>query len=193
MLKIYTEDISLIDSKEKFDFIFDSLPKYRQEKVLKYKLERDQYLSLLAGKLLIDGLKELGLCMYLDKIKVEENGKPYIEDNSIYFSISHSGTKAMVAFSDTDVGCDIQLMKKDSISLADKYFTDEEQKEIKNSDNPVETFYKFWTLKECFMKISGLGLSQGLKNIDVNDKNYESKSYIVDEEYMVSCVNKKKI
>ena len=81
-------------------------------------------------------------------------------------------------------------MKKNSISLADKYFTEEEQNEINNSDDPVKTFFKLWTLKECYMKASGRGLSLGLKNINVYNKDYISKSYVVDENYMVSYIAK---
>lgn len=190
MIKIYLEDISTIDSEAKFNAYFDKLPKYRQEKILALKNKNDKYLSLLAGRLLCDGLRDLGLYNYINKVVIDENGKPYIPDNPIYFSISHSGTKAMVVFSGNEVGCDVQLMKKNSISLADKYFTEEEQNEINNSDDPVKTFFKLWTLKECYMKASGRGLSLGLKNINVYNKDYISKSYVVDENYMVSYIAK---
>lgn len=192
MIKIYLEDISTIDSEAKFNAYFDKLPKYRQEKILALKNKNDKYLSLLAGRLLCDGLRDLGLYNYINKVVIDENGKPYIPDNPIYFSISHSGTKAMVVFSGNEVGCDVQLMKKNSISLADKYFTEEEQNEINNSDDPVKTFFKLWTLKECYMKASGRGLSLGLKNINVYNKDYISKSYVVDENYMVSYIAKDK-
>ena len=190
MIKIYLEDISTIDSEAKFNAYFDKLPKYRQEKILALKNKNDKYLSLLAGRLLCDGLRDLGLYNFINKVVIDENGKPYIPDNPIYFSISHSGTKAMVVFSGNEVGCDVQLMKKNSISLADKYFTEEEQNEINNSDDPVKTFFKLWTLKECYMKASGRGLSLGLKNINVYNKDYISKSYVVDENYMVSYIAK---
>ena len=190
MIRIYLEDISTIDSKAKFDAFFEKLPKYRQEKIALLKNENDKYLSLLAGRLLCSGLRDLGLTSYIDKVVVDENGKPYIPGNPIYFSISHSGTKAMVVFSDSEVGCDVQEMKKKAVSLADKYFTDAEKKEIDDSEDPVRTFYKLWTLKECYMKSSGKGLALGLKNIDVYDKNYISKSYVVDQKYMVSYIAK---
>ena len=190
MIKIYLEDISTIDSEAKFNAYFDKLPKYRQEKILALKNKNDKYLSLLAGRLLCDGLRDLGLYNYINKVVIDENGKPYIPDNPIYFSISHSGTKAMVVFSGNEVGCDVQLMKKNSIFLADKYFTEEEQNEINSSDDPVKTFFKLWTLKECYMKASGRGLSLGLKNINVYNKDYISKSYVVDENYMVSYIAK---
>ena len=190
MIRIYLEDISTIDSKAKFDAYFDKLPKYRQDKINSLKNENDKYLSLLAGRLLCDGLRDLGLFSYIDKVVIDENGKPSIPGTPIYFSISHSGTKAMVVFSDSEVGCDVQVMKEDSISLADRFFTDEEQKEIDSSEEPVKTFFKLWTLKECYMKASGKGLALGLKNINVYNKDYISKSYTVDQKYMVSYIVK---
>ena len=188
---IYLEDISIIDSEQKFNAYFEKLPKYRQDKVNSLKSKNDKYLSLLAGKLLCGGLRALGLSEYIDKIEVDENGKPFIPGNPVYFSISHSGSKAMVVFSDSITGCDVQLMKKDAISLADNYFTKEEQDRINNSNNKVEEFYKLWTLKECYMKASGKGLSMGLKNIDVNNAEFMTKSYVVDKDYMVSYIVKK--
>ena len=188
---IYLEDISIIDCEEKFNAYFEKLPKYRQDKVLAIKSKNDKYLSLLAGKLLCGGLRALGLSDYIDKVEVDEYGKPYIPGNPIYFSISHSGSKAMVVFSDSTVGCDIQLMKKDALSLADNFFTEEEQKAINESDNKVEAFYKLWTLKECFMKASGKGLTLPLKTIDVKNEEYMTKSYVVDKDYMASYIVKK--
>ena len=188
MIRVYIEDISTIDSEAKYNAYFEELPKYRQDKVNKYKNEKDKYLSILAGKLLFEGLKSLKLDKYINKIIEDENGKPYIPENPIYFSISHRGTKAMVVISNTLVGCDIQFMKEDAISLADRYFTKEEIDEINASDDKVSTFYKLWTLKECYMKASGKGLALGLKNIDTDNENFKQKSYVVDKDYMVSYV-----
>ena len=94
----------------------------------------------------------------------------------------------LVAHSINIKGEELWQTKKKCVSLANKFFTDEEKKEMDNSDDPVRTFFKIWTLKECYMKSSGRGLSLGLKNIDVYNNDYISKSYVVDNDYMVSYI-----
>lgn len=196
MTKVFIDDISSIKNKEDFSEILETLPSLRKNKVLSHKFDSDRLLSLLAGKLLHDGLKEFGLENYDQKVVLEENGKPYIPGNPVYFSISHSGTKAMVVISDSEVGCDIQIIKSEDTSLATRFFTESECREILNSDNESLTFYKMWTLKESFMKLTGKGLSLGLKNIHVdnckiNDNNYASYFADVGEKYVACYVLKK--
>ena len=195
MIRIFVDDISSIKSSEEFDKILLTLPEYRKKKIFSLKFDQDKQLSLLAGKLLQKGLVELGFENFDQKIVEDENGKPYIPGNPVYFSISHSGTKAMVVISDVEVGCDIQIVKNKEVSIADKFFTENECKEIKNSENPETTFYKMWTLKESFMKLTGKGLSYGLKNINVencklNIDGYTSYFWDVGENYVASYILK---
>lgn len=196
MIKIFIDDISTIKTDDEFNEIFLLLPNFRQNKINSYKFDQDRKLSLVAGKLLHEALIDLKYGNLEEKIVEDENGKPYIPGNPIYFSISHSGTKAMVAISDKEVGCDIQIIKNNDISLADRFFTDSECDEISKSDNPTLTFYKMWTIKESYMKLTGKGLSLGLKNIrtdgcKLNNRKY--KTYFVEtlENYIACYVAKK--
>ena len=189
---VLIDDISNIKNEEDFDIIFESLPKYRQLKITSYQNDNDKKLSLLAGKLLHDGLEKIGRPGLDEHVIFDNNGKPYIPGNPIYFSISHSGNKVMVVIANCVVGCDIQIMKPEFLSLADRYFTEIECKEIKGSQNPVETFYKLWTIKESYMKATGKGLSYGLNNILIKgDKidipGCESFTQKIDD-YIVSYV-----
>lgn len=195
-LLVLIEDISIIKNEDEFYSIFSELPKYRQEKIQALTFENDRLLSLLAGKLIHEGFAKFGFPSLDEKIIVDKNSHPYVPGNQIYFSLSHSGTKAMVVISKKPCGCDIQFMKGDSESIADRFFNESESIEIKNSDNPVITFYKYWGLKESYMKANGQGLSFGLKNAlvkdcKIDDSEYISNSYIVDNDYMAAYVYKK--
>lgn len=190
---ILIDDISSIKNDNEFEAIFDNLPEYRKVKISSYQNETDKRLSLLAGKLLKDGLAKLERPGLDDDVIVDVNGKPYIPGNPVYFSISHSGTKVMVVISNDEIGCDIQLIKPECLPLMDRYFTDDECSEIKNSENPVETFYQFWTIKESFLKANGKGLSYGLKNAHIKDgvinvDGCQSVSFKVGDDYFASYV-----
>lgn len=56
-----------------------------------------------------------------------ENGKPYIEGNPLYFSLSHSGKHGVIAVCDKPVGVDLELFKNKSHSLMISGFPEEEQ------------------------------------------------------------------
>lgn len=196
MFKVFIDDISSIKNDSEFWAIFNTLPEYRKNKINSLKFRDDKCLSLLVGKLFKEGLKTLGYENYDEKVALEESGKPYIPGNPIYFSMSHSGTKAMVVISDSEVGCDIQLKKSEDTSLADRFFTETECNEINSSDNHSLTFYKMWTLKESFMKLTGKGLSLGLKNVHVdgckiNDEKYSSYTFVAGD-YVASYILTKK-
>lgn len=195
MVKILVGDVLESNLEESFDSIFDSLPKCRKDRVNAYKCEKDKVSSLLASKLLLNGLTSLGFEKQIQNITADENGKPYIPGDPIYFSISHSGTKALAVFSDCPIGCDIQFMDEKAIGIADHFFNDSEIQEINNADDKTVEFFKYWTLKESYMKLDGRGLSVGIKNIlisggNIAEKNYESHSEIIDKNYMVSFVRK---
>lgn len=201
MFKVYIKDISFIKDQKHFDDIFSILPKYRQEKILKLKNETDKKLSLLVGYLIHFAFYDLCDDLYplTDKeIKVdEETGAQYMTYNGVYFSASHSGTKAMVVFSSVSVGCDIQLIddkkEKDNIKLAKRFFADYEYEHIANSKNPNDEFYKYWTIKESFLKLTWEGLKGGLKKITIKDNElsdpyYQFVSYKHEKNYRVSYV-----
>lgn len=198
MLKVYIQDTNIIKSQKDFDTIFALLPKYRQDKINSYKFEKDKLLSLVAGKLLQDAFVELGYPGLDAQIEVDSYGKPYLETNPFYFSISHSGTKVLVVVSDSPVGCDIEYVRENDLSVAKRFFDDSEFLAIENSDQPLEEFFKFWTIKESYLKVVGKGLCFGLNNLVIrgtrlSDENYSFITYKYDENYRISYVTKRKI
>ena len=104
-----------------------------------------------------------------------ENGKPYLKDNSIYFNISHSGDYVVCAISKNIIGVDIQKNKK--VSKSKLVFTDEELE-----NNNIDLI-KIWTKKESIIKALGLNM-QHMKELDIS--NYNVKSKIVDNDYFLS-------
>lgn len=99
-----------------------------------------------------------------------EKGKPYFRDLPYYFSLSHSGDYVFCALSTEEIGADIQqhrrqLKEDNRRRLAERFFSEEEKRALEASGERGELFYRLWTRKEAFGKLTGEGVA-GI--LDVN-------------------------
>lgn len=164
--------IAGIDEIPNDDFT-ETISEYRLKKAKNYKNEDDRKLSILSSLLLDKALKKHDLSERDMKYTFNAYGKPYfINAKELHFSISHSGDYAMVVMSDKEIGCDIQQIKDINLSIADRFFTAEERKYVKCTEN----FFRIWTLKESFIKAIGKGLALPLNSFSIkgldSDKSY---------------------
>ena len=90
-----------------------------------------------------------------------EYGKPYIKNNPIYFNISHSKEYIVCAVSDSEIGVDIEHLTYNA-ATAKRICTEDELKLVKNAHD----FTKIWVKKEAYIKMIGIGLEYGMKNVD---------------------------
>ena len=105
-------------------------------------------------------------------LKKLENGKPYVDNDSINVSLSHSGEYIAIALSPTPVGVDIQ--KKEDVDyqkIGERYgFIAKD----------INEFYKKFTLAESEAKRKGNGLAYALKNADhIDGKTIELDDYVL--------------
>ncbi|MCX7545636.1 4'-phosphopantetheinyl transferase family protein [Marinicella gelatinilytica] len=92
-------------------------------------------------------------------IKRTKNGKPY-SDAPIHFSYSHSRRVYLYGISDVGViGVDIEHSgkKRHFMALAERYFHPDETALMREMDKPQqnEFFYRLWSRKEAWCKLSG--------------------------------------
>lgn len=81
-----------------------------------------------------------------------EKGKPYIDKNPFYFSLSHSNNIAAIALSDEPVGLDFESFQSEKkYSSILKKFSFDERSEI---ENYVDFLFN-WTAKEAYAKYLG--------------------------------------
>ena len=93
-----------------------------------------------------------------------KNGKPYIENAKVHFSISHTKRHVFCALSENPVGIDAEEMdRKIDLRLADKILSGPESVHFEKAADKRLTLLKFWVLKEAAAKLSGAGL-QGYPN-----------------------------
>ena len=79
-------------------------------------------------------------------------GKPYIEGNPVFFSISHSGNDGVILISDKQCGVDLEVFKKRKITSLYNRLTERERAEIKED---YTLFIKNWVAKEAYIKYLG--------------------------------------
>ena len=105
------------------------------------------------------------------------HGKPYIPlpDNphDLRFNLSHSGGVALLALAvGIEVGVDIERIQTDFLYLeiAQQFFTAVEYAALSATDSvqQCETFFKYWTHKEAFIKATGVGLSLPPQQLEVS-------------------------
>ncbi|MBR5235825.1 MAG: 4'-phosphopantetheinyl transferase superfamily protein [Clostridia bacterium] len=153
-------DTSVFCDAGKFQEAYLKMNTERKQKIDRYRFDSDKRLSLGAGLLLQEGLSELGISAY--SLSFGKHGKPYLKgQNHLFFNLSHSGTVAVCAFFNREVGVDIQKMKPVSQKLMKKVTSEEEFAYFMTLDEveQQEKFARLWTVKESYMKYSGTGLS----------------------------------
>jgi 4'-phosphopantetheinyl transferase len=162
-IRVYIADISALKETSVFERFLGQVPEYRQKKAMSFKFPKGKMQSLGVGLLLKQACRDAGLLGADDHIAYGENGKPYLVDfPDVHFNLSHSGERVMCVISPFEVGCDVEMIKGDRGKLAERFFKPEESAWIKHFetlDAQSEAFYRLWTLKECYMKVTGRGLS----------------------------------
>lgn len=165
---LYIVNINILDNDNIYNKAYQSISKDRKEKVDKLKFIKDKKLSILAEIILKKALSELKLDNNVE-YTYNKYKKPYLKSN-VFFNISHSGEYVICALSDDEIGCDIEYIRDIDLKIAKKYFNNDEYDAIINSDNKLDLFYRYWTLKESFMKSLGLGFNLELDSFKIDIK-----------------------
>ncbi len=153
----YTDIFSSLKLQENADTF---LTKNAYEKYNRFK-KHDDKLRILSSQYLLYNIFSKDKA---EKTTLGPHGKPYIE-NEKFFNISHSGDYVVLACDDNNIGIDIEFNKpRNFSSITNRCFNNTEIDFIYKSDEPLNAFYKLWTLKESYLKFTGSGFSLSPKN-----------------------------
>jgi 4'-phosphopantetheinyl transferase len=157
-ISIYRSQTESLIKQKSLQELLQQLPTPLQSRALRYKSELSAYNYVVGRLLLKHGLACFGFDDDLEKIKFQENGKPVLP--GIHFNISHSDHQVICAFSKEGViGVDLEKISPIDFEDFTSMFSAQEWTAIKDSDNPIRTFYWFWTRKESIIKALGHKLS----------------------------------
>ena len=135
----------------------------------------------LGKKLLLIGLKDLYGISFESQdqpvIVKGEHGKPYLKDfPHINYNISHTDGLVACGIGDRQLGIDVEKVRPFRNTILRKVFSDAEKchmDEIPESERS-QYFFRVWTLKESYLKASGLGITVPLTTISFEWKKEAS-------------------
>ncbi len=168
MLRLFAINNSVFNDDNQFEKRLALVDGERRQKVNSLTVREKKNASLAAGVILPLALKECGIA---GTVSIEQSmwEKPrLILPKGVFFNLSHSGEWTVLALSDSEVGVDIQQVKPVDMRLAKRFFGEEEVKKLQDAgDNAERLFYRFWTVKEAYLKALGTGLNRPLNSFSV--------------------------
>ena len=122
------------------------------------------------------------------KILKTKNGKPYIENKNVHFSLSHTNGLVACVIANSCVGVDCEKIvtksKEEIQKFAKRFFVENEINLLEKGGFSQNDFFKIWTGKEATIKKLGTTIAD-IKKIDVTQENLifrEENGYII-------CIN----
>jgi len=136
------------------------------------------------------------LAKYLDikpqeiDIQIAEHGKPFVENEELFFNLSHTANRLVIAVSNnSEIGIDLEQYKyrKNLQGLVKKCFSEEEKYfwESLSVQQQAMLFYQLWVRKEAFVKAIGRGIAVGLDQCVINPKQ-QTEFLSIPSEYGVA-------
>ena len=199
MIELYITNIKKLCDKNVTDSTLMSISSFRKEKYDNTKNDEVKMQILTVSYLIDEYLKKIGLREKDMHYEYTKAGKPYFKnEENIKFSISHSKDLVGVAFSDREVGFDVQVVRNVGDEVFNRVLSDKENEDVssaKNDNERLNKFFKYWVIKEAILKRNGTGLISNMK--DINDDYcivdsldaLNTKGLISKNEIYYYCVN----
>ena len=151
-------EIFILNTKDCEETIFSFLGRVsikRKNAVLKLARNEAKIRSLASELVLAYSLKMPLPLSY----KTDKNGKPYIPSAS-FFNISHSGSFVVCAVSDSEVGVDIEEIRKMKPTLIKSILSPGELIDSQKFSGAAlqRLLCEKWVRKEAYLKLLGVGL-----------------------------------
>ncbi len=165
MVSLYIADISRLSDPKDRPELLQGLSEERNLKIYSQKQAEKRKQSFGAGLLLREVLLRHGVSE--KAVYVGQNGKPMVE--KISFNISHSGKMVACAVSDKPVGCDVEEIKAVPEGMVARFFSDGERRYLQEFEGEAyqEAFFRLWTMKESYAKMTGEGMSRLLGSFEL--------------------------
>jgi 4'-phosphopantetheinyl transferase len=173
------------------------LPEAETKRVLSLKKEKDRIASVIGKLLLFYMLDTNNFSISYPKIQYTDTGRPYLQDRSCDFNISHSHNIVACAIcTKSIVGIDVELIHKVDLFEYTSVLTKTEYLLLQNHDRKKEEFIKLWTIKEAVLKADGRGFYANINDLIVytdfsklENQLWYNHSSIIKEKYYLSIAS----
>lgn len=161
------------------------------------KQDKDSFIASVVMKKILCGLY-LGRKPQSVEFEFNEFRKPKIKNQEdIHFNTTHSGDWLVFIFSSNPCGIDIERINPDFDypSVLEMSFHPDEIDFIQKSIQPVNQFFKIWTIKESMIKAEGTGLMDNLNELNTvkdfsklptGNETWQIKSFLIGGDHWCS-------
>lgn len=155
MIYTWAADTAPLLDENRYRAYFEQAPSWRQEKAKKMRFPEDRALSIGAWMLYEKAKKESGLS--------GEN----------IFNLSHSGHFVLCSIGEDasrKTGCDVEMTGMFRPNVARRFFCPSEWEYIDGRESEEEkrdAFFRYWVLKESFMKATRLGMRLAMNAFEI--------------------------
>jgi 4'-phosphopantetheinyl transferase len=160
------------DSDDGWERLLPFVPPEKRERIRRFARPADARRTL-AGELLVRAglMRRYGLANRDIRFRLGAHGKPELETpGRDHFNVSHSGAWVVAAFSKVGpVGVDVERIRPVDMALARRFFSADECEALLALAGAEQTalFFRYWTLKESYLKALGSGLSKPLSSFSI--------------------------
>jgi 4'-phosphopantetheinyl transferase len=175
---IYWLDQTTITDPALLDEYASWLNDHERQRWDRYKFAKDKHQHLVTRALLRFNLSRHHPQISPEQwqFKYNQHGKPDIANplpQPLYFNLTHTANRAALAISHLgDIGLDVEHVRdlNQLHDLVERCFTDDEAQDILQGHwaTPERRFFRYWTLKEAYIKGRGRGLSLPLQQFEFN-------------------------
>ena len=117
-------------------------------------------------------------------ISKTKNGKPYLKNNPLPLSFSHSNKEAVFSIATTNHGIDIERERKIPNNLIQRFFSPACIQFLSNHPNPQWAALNIWTQQEALAKLLDLPLTNIIRDIEIN----ETQIHYIQQSYFSTCI-----
>lgn len=155
MVYTWAADAATLMDEKQYESYYRRIPAWRQEKADRIRQTADRALSVGVWVLYQKALEESGLSEHM------------------IFNLSHSGHYVLCSITDQEsvrTGCDLEKTGIPRMKVAERFFCRSEWEYIQKKRSEAErteAFYRYWVLKESFIKATRFGMKLPLDTFEL--------------------------
>lgn len=176
LIHIAYADISRFPANA-YDELLLSASAERQQRAGRYRCRADALRCVAAEALLRYAVGQMPDIAKPFAVACDGFGKPHLVGAPRFrYNLSHSGNYAVIAWGNSCVGVDVQMLPTDegAQAVARRYFTESEQRYVFAGDPGwQQRFARIWTGKESYLKYLGIGLRKELRSFSALPQGIE--------------------
>ena len=165
-------DITPLREEQNFQAAYRLVSDLRKYKVDRLRGTENKCQSLGVELMLRMALRRMGFPPGELRYTFVEGHGPALEGyEGLRFSLCHTGDIALCAAGWTDIAVDAEKKAEAKLRVAERFFCPKEAADVLSQPTPeaqAEMFYRYWTLKECFQKIVGMGFRLPMKDFEIS-------------------------